>query len=189
MLIPVKKSTGELLLPGGASYFGQPRPADAVPVRSSVGVQVCFYDDNGNPTLLDAASGTLTFTGQPTAGDTFTVGTTTYTAVATLSGAANEVFLGANLAGFIANLVAAVNAGAGAGTAYGTGTAQNALASAAATGSAVVFTAWYADASGNAVVTTTTAVHASFGAATWTSTPASSTTPSSPWRPPPSRPR
>lgn len=43
-----------------------------------------------------AASGTLTFTGNATAADEFVIGTTTYTAVAALTGGAYEVVIGAD---------------------------------------------------------------------------------------------
>ena len=167
--IIVRKSTGELLTSIGASFGGQGRPADTVPVRSSVGVTVQFLDDDGYPTLLDPASGVLTFTAQPAAGDTFTIGAVTYHAVAALSNptVAGEVLLGAGLPAFLANLAAAVSATTGAGATYGTGTTANPVASAAVYGAAaLVFTARYCDASGNAVATTTTSASASFGVAT-----------------------
>ena len=174
MLINVKKSTGELLATGGASYYGQSRPADTVPVRSSAAVQVCFYDDNGNPALLNPATGTLTFTGQPTVGDTFTVGATVYTAMGSLPTSPNEFFIASTLAGTIANLDRR-------GQRFdhdsrdcrarptGSGTVQNYAGgrdSRPQSDRRSCFLAWQADASGNTVATTTTSAHASFGGAT-----------------------
>ena len=184
MQIDVLKSNGALLASGGAPYYGQSRPPDSIPVRSSSQVLVRFWDDNGNPTVLDAATGTLTFTAQPVADDLFTVGNTTYKAVSALTGAANEVFLGANLAGFIANLIGAVNASTTTpetpGTTYGVGTVQNPLAGATAgPASTILFTAWQADASGNAVATTTTSAHASFTNAVLTAPVSTAVEPSS----------
>ena len=61
-------------------------------------------------------------------GDTLLVGSQTYTWKTALTGAANEVLIGANFAASAANFVAALTAGTGAGTAYGTGTTANASA-------------------------------------------------------------
>ena len=117
--------------------------------------------------------GTLTFTGQPAVNDTFTVGAVTYKAVAALTGAADEVLIGANLAATIANLIGAIGAastgGQASGTTYGAGTVANTLATATAgnTASSLNLTATAA-ALGVAVATTTTSAHAAFSAAVLT---------------------
>jgi hypothetical protein len=61
-------------------------------------------------------------------GDTLKVGSQTYTWKVSLTGAANEVLIGANFAASAANFVAALTAGTGAGSTYGTGTTANASA-------------------------------------------------------------
>lgn len=120
--------------------------------------------------VLTAATGTLTFTAQPLADETVTLGATTYTFKATLStgpAVANEVLLGENLAAAKANLISAVNASAGEGTTYGTGTTANASVTAAAgTTSTIVFTAKTSGVAGNSVASTETSTVASFGGAT-----------------------
>ncbi len=116
-----------------------------------------------------AAAATLTFAAQPTALDTVTVGSSTYTFVAALSGTptANEVLRGANQAASQANLVAAVNGAAGGGTTYGTPTVANTSASAAVAGATVVFTALASGAAGNTIASTEAGSNTSFGAATF----------------------
>ncbi len=87
------------------------------------------------------ATATLSATAQPAAADTVTVGATSYKFVAALTGAANEVLIGGNLATTLTNLASAVNGSAGAGTTYGVGTAANASATAVANPTSVAFTA------------------------------------------------
>jgi hypothetical protein len=115
---------------------------------------------------LTAASGVLTFSEKPSNGDTVTIGATTYTFKTTLTGAANEVLIGANAGAAIANLCSAIGAGAGAGSTYGTGTVANASVTAAASGTGVALTAITPGSAGNAIATTSTGTIASFGAAT-----------------------
>lgn len=70
----------------------------------------------------DAVAGarTGTFTNNPAAAGTVTVGTDVYTFVSALTGAANEVLIGADLTATRDNLVLAVNAGGTVGTRVGT---------------------------------------------------------------------
>lgn len=108
------------------------------------------------------ATNTLSAIGNATAASNVVVGATTYTFVAALTGAANEVLIGANSSATIQNLAAAINGSAGAGVAYGVGTVANTSASAVAnTDGTLSVTALVSGAAGNAIVTTTTA--ASFG--------------------------
>jgi flagellin len=90
----------------------------------------------GAVTASAAAGTTLTVTGgnpQIIATDALTLGGTTYTFVAALTGAANEVLVGASDTQSLLNLKAAVNASAGgAGVAYGVGTVANANVNAGA---------------------------------------------------------
>lgn len=77
------------------------------------------------------STGTLTQTANPTDGETVVIGSRTYTFKTALTGAANEVLIGASCVASMSNLIAAVNAAAGAGTTYGSGTTVNADAVAA----------------------------------------------------------
>lgn len=88
---------------------------------------------SGSPTLA-AASKVLTFAGNPSDGDTVTIGATTYTFKTALTAAttANEVLIGADAEESRDNLVAAINKATGGGTLYGSDTVANASATAAA---------------------------------------------------------
>ncbi len=134
---------------------------------SNIGVTTGLLSSSGIGLTANAA-GTLTSTGNATATKTITVGATTYTYVAALSGAANEVLIGANAAATLANLTAAVNGSGGAGTTYGTGTVANASAMAVATATTVSFVAKAPGTAGNTVATTTTDAANTFGGATLT---------------------
>ena len=108
------------------------------------------------------ANNTLSAIANPTAGKNVVIGATTYSFVASLTGAANEVLVGANTAATLSNLAAAVNGGAGAGVAYGVGTVANTAANAVATANSVTFTAKVAGTTGNAIVTTTSDTNMGF---------------------------
>jgi hypothetical protein len=69
--------------------------------------QRVYRTDIKNPYRTNA-TGTLTIAVQPTAGDTFTVGSTTYTFVSSLTGAAGEILLGADVNATRQNVVAAL---------------------------------------------------------------------------------
>jgi flagellar hook protein FlgE len=120
------------------------------------------------------ATGSLTVNQPlPTAGETVTVGGTTYTFVSTVGGlnAANTVLIDPNgsMQATLANLEGAINAsatgGQGQGTTYGTGTIPN--TSATATGSTettISLQSLQIGSAGNSTATTTTWTAASFGA-------------------------
>ena len=108
------------------------------------------------------ASNTLSAIGNAAANDTVVAGATTYTFKAALTGAANEVLIGANASSSLSNLASAINAGPGAGVAYGVGTVANTSVSAAANSQGTVtLTAIVSGVGGNAIVSTTSA--ATFG--------------------------
>jgi flagellin len=114
-----------------------------------------------------SATGTLTFTQNAAANDTTTIGSTTYTYVTALTGAANQVLIGGTTGQTILNLQAAVNAtSGGAGVAYGAGTVANASAYAGtATGTTLAVTANLNGAITNLASTNTGGTgHATFGA-------------------------
>lgn len=116
----------------------------------------------------DHADGTLTAAGNPANNETVTLGSRVYTFKTTLTGAANEVLIGAAATNTLDNLKAAVNAGAGAGTLYGTGTVVHAdILAGTKTATTIFFYARLAGTAGNSLATTETAATAlSFGAAT-----------------------
>lgn len=112
------------------------------------------------------ATGTLTLTALPTAAETVTVGATTYTFVAALTGA-DDVLIGADADASLDNLTAAINGGAGEGTVYGTGTVANTSAAAEALGgSQMRATAAAQGTAGNSVATTETLTAGSWTGAT-----------------------
>jgi hypothetical protein len=115
-----------------------------------------------------AATGTLTLTDNPTAGQTVKIGSTTYTFRATVP-AAYDVLIGATASDSLDNLIAAINAAAGSGTLYGTGTLIHpTTAAAAGAGDTMDLEANEAGVSGNSITTTETLTAGSFGAATLT---------------------
>jgi len=92
------------------------------------------------------------------AGDTVSVGGTTYTFVNALSTTptANQVLLESTEAGALTNLANAVNGGTGLGATYSTGTVANPNVTAAAGPTSVVFTAVTKGLAGNSIATTAT---------------------------------
>lgn len=121
-------------------------------------------DDNYVSADFLPAEAVLIVGQNPTATDTVTIGTTTYTFVNTLS-SANDVLIGADADESIANLIAAVNGAAGEGTLYGNGTVANPDASAALTAPGeVTFTAASQGSSGNSLAASETISGAVFQA-------------------------
>lgn len=148
-------------------YFNVLRVASPVKEGETItfGTSVFEADINGQTTAgrvavalaaaasLIAASIAGTFSGTGTDGDTISAGGQVYTLKDTLTGAANEVKIGAAAADTRNNFVAAVNAAAGAGTTYGTGTVINASVTAAAVSTAdISLTAKVKGTVGNAIV-------------------------------------
>ncbi len=116
-----------------------------------------------------AATGSLTANANPTAGETVTIGGTTYTFVSTLDSTPDEVLIDATngAQGTLANLADAINGNtADAGTNYSTDTTANSSVIASANGSTLTLTASQPGTSGNTVATTST--WGSFGATTLT---------------------
>jgi flagellar hook protein FlgE len=133
-------------------------------------------DASGAPAAT--ATGVLTATGNATAGDTVTIGGTTYTFVTNLSAGPtvpDQIHIGGTEAATLVNLAEAINGGANEGTDYSDGTAANgsATATANADGTSVSLTATSAGTAGNDIATTVSLGGAStfgalFGAATLT---------------------
>jgi len=115
-----------------------------------------------------AATGTLTTTANATAGQTVTIGGTTYTFESTLdSSTPDEVQIDpTSAANTLTNLADAINGTGAAGTNYSTGTTANSSVSATASGSTLTLTASQSGTDGNSTATTST--WGSFGASTLT---------------------
>lgn len=115
-----------------------------------------------------AADGTLTSDATaPANNDTVTIGARVYTFKTTLTGAANEVMIGASAAAALTNLKAAINAAAGAGSTYGTGTLAHAdVLADTLTSTTLHVTARAAGPTANSEATTETSAHLSWGMVT-----------------------
>jgi len=104
-----------------------------------------------------AAQGTLTMDTQPSDGDTYTIGSKTYTFQTTLTDVDGNVNIGGTLAQAKLNLVAAIDLSGVAGTDYATSmTAHTEVSVAAFSGDDAVITALVAGESGNSIATTET---------------------------------
>lgn len=117
---------------------------------------------------LISATGTLTLSGQPLDTETVVLGTVTYTFQTVLTAVANNVFIGADQAASLDNLLAAVNQEAGEGTLYGTGTVFNpdARMDDLASTSEKLATARIPGTAGNTLATTETLTNGAWSAAT-----------------------
>lgn len=113
------------------------------------------------------ALGTLTSSGNFVDSEKVLIGGVTYTFTVNLTGAANEIKIGATASDSLDNLIAAINHAAGEGTTYGTGTVVHPTVTAAAgAGDTAVITAKTIGVAGNSIATTVVAASASFGAVT-----------------------
>ena len=132
---------------------------------------VVVYDSLGNSHTLtfnftktsDAtpATGTLSAAGNAAAGDTVTIGGTTYTFVTSLSTSptvANQVLISSAATGAeaatLANLAAAINGGSGEGTNYSDGTVANASVTATSGATTLSLSDKSAGPAGNSIATT-----------------------------------
>jgi len=104
------------------------------------------------------ATGTITFSANPSANDTVTVNTTTYTFKASVGATANEVLIGAakedtakNLTAAINTALANTNTGYSADTVYGTATTQNPSCTASLSGAVITVSAVYRGTLGNGI--------------------------------------
>lgn len=115
-----------------------------------------------------AASMLITTDGTTVAdGNTITIGGQVYTWKTTLTGAANEVLIGANAAANLSNLKAAINDSGTAGTNYGTGTVANAsVTGGTLTSTTLLITAKDLTVSGRAIAVSKVATHISLDSST-----------------------
>ncbi len=122
--------------------------SDGIPLTASNPGTVRTFQDGV------AATGTVTFTGVPTANDTLDVGDITYTWVASPT-VAFDVDIGADADGCVTNLVAAINLSGTEGVEYGTGTTIHPDVTAVdGAGSTVDITAIATGVAGNTIVFT-----------------------------------
>lgn len=136
---------------------------------------VVAFDGAGNIILAEHASvagvkatGTLTFSGTGTAADTITVGTRVYTLVAALTGAADEILVGASATATAQAFKNAINGNtATLGVTHGATTDHPSVVASGAA-AAITLTANAAGTGGNSIATTESGSGTSFGAATLT---------------------
>lgn len=133
----------------------QPAVADTVTIGSRIYTMVDALGVAVKATGLVTSDAT-----NPANNSTITIGLRTYTYKDTLTGAANEIKVGADAATTLDNLKSALNASAGAGTAYGTGTVANALVTATTnTDTTQLLEAVTAGTGGNALALSGTGTH------------------------------
>src|SRR3989344_2654279 len=106
------------------------------------------------------AQGKLTLQNQPSAGETITLGTKTYSFVASLvTNTDGQIVIGGNTAATRANVMAAVNLSGLPGSQYASATSLNAdVEVALISGNDIIFTAKVGGTSGNSIVSTSTLV-------------------------------
>ena len=106
------------------------------------------------------AQGKLTLQNQPSVGETLTLGTKTYSFVASLvTNTDGQIVIGANVAATRANIMAAVNLSGLPGSQYASATSLNADVEATSiSGNDVIFTAKAGGTGGNSIVSTSTLV-------------------------------
>lgn len=136
--------------------------------KSSTGANVAIGESGAT-----YATGSLTFSGQPANGETFTISGRVYTFVTALTGnvngqpTGNQILIGANAAASITNAIAAINKTPGSdGTLYSYGTAANTSVTASGDATTLTVTAIQIGADGNSITTTESIANASWGGAT-----------------------
>lgn len=146
---------------------GQGRVAGVIVNSHSSGTFRLNDGESGTTSAGVKATQTLTASGVFSNGETVLIGDKTYTFVTTLSGAANEVLIGASAAASLDNLKSAINATAGEGSTYGTGTVANPNVTATTnTDTTQVVEAYRVGTYGNDIATTEACANAAWGAAT-----------------------
>jgi flagellar hook protein FlgE len=161
--INISQALSPIVISSGQTY----------PPNATSNVQLDMNLD-ATDTSLAPATGTLSVPppALPTAGQTATIGGTTYTFVTAITpqSAADTVLIGSDVGSTLANLAGAINAsttgGQAAGTTYGSGTVANALVTATgSTATSLNLQAVNSGAIGNSDATSTAWTAGSFGAA------------------------
>lgn len=172
---------GDLFVVSGATLYRYTKGGETIAVLGSVGYEgdvsitatdtYLFLADGQSLKYYDGdevkASETLTITANPSNDETVTVGLIEYTFKTTLTGAANEIFIGVDGEASLQNLIAAINGASGEGSIYGNNTSTNTKAVAElATAATMTVTAINGGAEGNSIVTTETLTNGSWGSST-----------------------
>ena len=142
--------------------------ADANAYLSVADVRL-HHSERGNDffeTIIVAATGVLTATGNPADADTVTIGSRTYTFQATLTNSNGNVQRGATQADSLGNLAKAINRTGVPGTDYAAAMVVNADVSAVATATTVTVTAKTKGESANSLTTTEVSTVLSWASAT-----------------------
>lgn len=165
VVTPNPARVGESILVFGEGFLASTPVAISVP---RLGFAAELNSDAGgiisNDDVNDHADGVLTGTGIPLNNETVTIGSRTYTFKTTLTGAANEVLIGAALTNALDNLKAAINGGAGIGTLYGAGTVAHAdVIAGTKTATTLAVVARQPGTGGNAIASTDVATVFSWG--------------------------
>jgi hypothetical protein len=147
----------------GYAVAGYPDPVTIGPYDSGTNpVEVTWSVGSGTP-----AAQVLTFSGEPSDGDTVTIGGKVYTFKTVLANTDGYVAIGGSEAQAITNLKQAVNLGTGAGAQYATATtAQPNGLVATSTGTTLTVTAPRPGASYNSIAVSKTSTACSWGAGT-----------------------
>jgi hypothetical protein len=167
--------------PQAATLFSGDEP-DPVAMELAMAANTVFaanavvgFDGNGNTIMATygavvgvKATGVLTFTAAGSATETVLIGGRTYTLVAALTGAADEVLIGANATATALALKDAINANAATLNVTHGSVAENASVSATSALGVVTVTAREAGVAENSVTTTETSAVASWASATLT---------------------
>lgn len=159
----VEVANGELV--AEASPPATARIMKVTTVEEAIEFEIDIYDGPGV-----AATATLTFTGQPSNGQTFSIASRQYTTQTTLTDAEGNIKIGATTADTVTNIINAINLGTGAGITYAASMTKHPRVSAGlGTGTAVVFTARKTGTEGNIFEKLETLSNASFDAGTYMS--------------------
>jgi hypothetical protein len=158
-----KSDAGAAFIQMGMKSVDTHLDADERPVTQ----EVTYWRDMANiDPNTTAATGVLTFSGQPANTETVVINGKTYTFQTVLTNTDGNVLIGANLAASITNLADAINLGSGSGTTYAAATTLNADVAGLASATLLTVTAKLGGTDGNAVTTTDTVANASWGGAT-----------------------
>lgn len=158
-------SRNELAIRAAANGFDH----TTIPNDSKLEQKVIYLEKRNIAITGTAPTTTLTSTGVANNNETMTIGTRVYTFKTTLTGAANEILIGAAATNTLDNIKDAINGTAivaGPGTGYGVGTVRNMdFTAGTKTATTLVISSTDTNANGN-TATTDTLVNFSFTGAT-----------------------
>ncbi len=140
--------------------------ASTIPNDSKLEQKVLYLEKRQTTISGTAATTTLTSTGVAGNTETFTVGNRTYTMLTTLTGAADEVLIGADASASLDNIKAAINGTGTPGTDYSAATKRHADVTAGAKDATTLVIASTNSNANGGFATTTTLANFSFTGAT-----------------------